>query len=235
LSATASDSSGPISRVEFYQGSTLIATSASAGNPYTATWSGVAAASYMVTAKAYSGNASTVSAAVQVTVTGTGPATSATFVGTDTTTQGTWPGVYGRDGYNVINDTVNYPVYATVTPSGQASYTWAAATSDVRALQRATTGRIAATWDGPVFSIDVNLTDGAAHQLALYVVDWDSRGRTQTVAVRDAVTNALLDSRAVSSFTGGEYLVWTVSGHVTIGVTVTAGVNAVVSGLFFDP
>jgi hypothetical protein len=39
----------------------------------------------------------------------------------------------------------------------------------------------------------------------------------------------------VFSFNGGVYLVWNVSGHITIRVTSTAGLNAVVSGLFFAP
>ena len=45
-----------------------------------------------------------------------------------------------------------------------------------------TRGRIAACWysPGPVgssFSVDVNLTDGAAHQVALYLLDWDNTTR----------------------------------------------------------
>ena len=52
----------------------------------------------------------TLSAPVNVTVSSGG----ATFLGTDTTTQGNWRGVYGGDGYNVINDTVSYPPYALV-------------------------------------------------------------------------------------------------------------------------
>jgi hypothetical protein len=64
LSATASASAG-IKRVEFYQGTTLIATSASTSNPYTASWANVGAGSATLTAKAYDNlNGSTVSAPV---------------------------------------------------------------------------------------------------------------------------------------------------------------------------
>ena len=38
----------------------------------------------------------------------------------------------------------------------------------------------------------------------------------------------------MSNFASGEYLVWTISGNVLITITRTAGVNAVLSGLFFD-
>ena len=159
----------------------------------------------------------------------------AAFVGSDTTTQGSWKGVYGSDGYNVINDAVSYPVYAQVAPSGQQSFTWVASTTDVRGLQKAAsaTDRLAATWFGDTFSIDLNLTDASTHRVALYVVDWDSTTRAETIEIRDAATSALLDTRSVSAFNGGRYLVWNVTGHVTIKVINTGSGNAVVSGLFF--
>jgi hypothetical protein len=164
----------------------------------------------------------------------TGGGSSAAFIGTDTTTQGSWRGVYGADGYHVINDTVSYPAYATVTPSGQAAWTWASSTSDGRALQKAAgTDRIAATWYGGTFSLDVNLVDGAAHELGLYVVDWDGGGRIERLEIRDAVSNALLDSRTVAGFQGGQYWRWNVSGHVKVQVVSVAGVNAVVNGIYF--
>jgi RHS repeat-associated protein len=168
-----------------------------------------------------------------------GAANSATFVTTDTATQGNWKGVYGADGYNVVNDATNYPAYATVSVSGQGSYTWAATTSDVRGLRKAasTTERLAACWYSPTnFTIDVNLTDGSAHRVALYTIDWDGGdGRQERIEVLDADTNAVLDSREVTLYTSGKYLVWTLKGHVKVRLThlTPAGYNAVVSGLFF--
>jgi len=44
----------------------------------------------------------------------------------------------------------------------------------------------------------------------------------------------VLDTETVSSFSGGDYLQWAVSGNVVIKVTPLSG-NAVISGLFFDP
>jgi len=162
------------------------------------------------------------------------PTASAAFVGTDAATQGSWKGVYGSDGYNVVNDAISYPAYAQVAPAGQSSYTWAATTTDVRALQKANTAdRLAATWYGLTFTIDLNLVDGLTHRVALYVVDWDSTSRIQIIEVRDSVTNALLDTRTVSGFHDGQYLAWNIRGHVTVRVVNTAGVNAVLSGLFF--
>jgi hypothetical protein len=166
------------------------------------------------------------------------PSSSASFVKADTTTQGTWQGVYGADGYNVIGATASYPSYATVTPTGQSSWTWAASTTDVRALQQSSTStsRIAACWyAGSSFSVDVNLTDGQQHQLALYLLDWDSRGRSERVDVLDAASGNVLNTQTVSNFSGGEYVVWAIAGHVKLKFTNLAGPNAVMSGLFFEP
>src|SRR4029077_13685988 len=103
------------------------------------------------------------------------PAALAAFVKADTATQGTWQTFYGADGQAIANDVTNYPRYAQVVQAGPAPVTWSPSTTDLRALQKgATTGRIASTWySGTSFSFDINLTDGLAHQVALYCLDWD--------------------------------------------------------------
>jgi len=170
-----------------------------------------------------------------VTLVVTVPA-AATFVKTDDVTQGTWKSVYGANGYAIANNATSYPAYAQVTMSGQASYTWAGSTTDVRALQKAAASdRIASAWySGANFTLDVNLTDGASHQVAIYCVDWDRLNRTQTVDILDAITGTVLDTRALAAFTNGQWVVWNLTGHVKIRFTRTGPNNAVVSGLFFD-
>jgi hypothetical protein len=106
----------------------------------------------------------------------------------------------------------------------------------VRALQKLSnpTDRIAATWySGNPFIIDTNITDSASHQVALYCLDWDSANRQQTIDVLDSNGAVLNTQTLTTSFNGGVYLVWNVTGHVKFRVTSSAGVNAVVSGLFF--
>ena len=167
------------------------------------------------------------------------PANAASFVGLDTTTRGTWKGSYGAEGGEVAGDAANYPAYASVTTSGNSLYTWEPSTTDSRALQKfaSTTDRIASCWfTGGTLSLDVRLNDANSHQVAFYLLDWDNYtgGRTQRMDVLDATTNAVLDTRSVSSFTGGQYLVWNISGHVIIRITNTnAAANAVISGIFF--
>jgi hypothetical protein len=102
-------------------------------------------------------------------------------------------------------------------------------------LQKAssTTDRLAACWySGSSFTVDLNFKDTSPHQVALYLLDWDNYyGRTERVDILDA-NNTLLDSRSVSSFVNGLYLVWNLSGHVIVKITNTNS-NAVLRGLFF--
>ncbi len=67
LAANAADIDGTVQRVEFFQGATLVGTATTA--PYSFAWTGVAAGTYSLTARAYDNlGASTVSGAVSVTV-----------------------------------------------------------------------------------------------------------------------------------------------------------------------
>ena len=155
-----------------------------------------------------------------MTVTITAPAT-ATFLKQDRTTEGNWINTYGTQGYEVIGNATSLPSYATVTPSGQTTYTWTTSTTDPRALQNAGgTGRIAAAWYSYTsFTVDVDFTDGKPHDLELYFVDWDSTTRSEQVQISNASTGAVLDTETVSSFHSGVYDNWRVSGNVVITIT----------------
>ena len=161
-------------------------------------------------------------------------ANTATFVQTDTTTQGNWIGNYGNAGYNVIGDVASYPSYATVTASSTTLYTWTTSTSNVSALQEpGSSSRIAAAWDNAKsFVVNLNLTDGQIHPVSLYALDYDQRGRVEQIQVLNGSTGAVLNSQTIRNFSSGEYLTWNVSGNVEFKVTDVSGVNAVLSGLF---
>ena len=67
VQASASDSDGTVSRVEFYRGSTLIGTDTT--SPYTYSWANAAAGSYTLTARAYDNNgASATSTGVNISI-----------------------------------------------------------------------------------------------------------------------------------------------------------------------
>ncbi len=222
ISSSNSDATVPAS-VAIPQGSTSATFSVTTGSVTTAT-------SITLTAS-YAGIAQT--AALMVN-----PVSSATYTGLDTTTQGTWTGKYGADGYLIANDATNPPAYATVSLTGDALTSWAASTLSAIALQDSSGSsfRIASCYHSTTsFNINVNLTDGNTHRIALYLLDWDSTTRSETISILDAASNTVLNTETFSSFHNGEYAVWNVQGNVIIQVTRTAGANAVVSGIFFDP
>jgi hypothetical protein len=176
----------------------------------------------------------------------------------DTTTEGSWSGKYGGQAYIVAPNNTEHPTftkipgYLIVTISSAGLFTWADGTTDPRAVQKppgaAGTGRIAACWySGQTFTIDIGVTDGATHRLAMYLLDWDGYGggRVERIVAVNATTGATLDSRTVGQpkgdtnandqFRNGKYLVWLVRGHVRFTVTnLNTSANAVVSGIFFD-
>jgi hypothetical protein len=161
---------------------------------------------------------------------------SAVLVKRDTATKGNWVGTYGSQGYNIIGSSASYPSYATVKTVGASTGTFDATTTDPRALQNASgTGRTAACWFGSTYSVGVNLTDGQAHDLTLYAIDWSNIGRTEQIQITSAATGAVLDTETLSNFYGGVYLQWKLSGSVVITLKTLAGANSVVSGIFFDP
>jgi hypothetical protein len=192
----------------------------------------------------YNAGASATSAADRFTFT----AAAASVSGTDATTQGNWRSAYGHDGFDLEGDAgganPSLPSYARVSLAGASPFTWGTDTGSPYALGNAAdTGDLAATWYSPTsFDIDVNLTDGQAHQLTLYALDWDSvmgspyARRSERLDVLDAATGVVLASQTIASFKG-EYVGFNISGGVILRVTnmTPAGQssNAVVSGVFF--
>jgi hypothetical protein len=183
-------------------------------------------------------------------------AAQAVFVTLDTTTRGSWSGVYGSQGYLLApNDAAHpysqVPGYAAVSVSEAATTVWADSTNDSRALKRPSgangNNRLAACWySGSAVTVDIGVTDGQAHRIAFYFLDWDSsgspNGRVERVDVRDATTSVTLDSRTFGQpsgdqnpadrFNNGKYLIWNVRGHVRFTIT-NLNSTAVLSGVFF--
>jgi hypothetical protein len=166
------------------------------------------------------------------------PPATATFVGPDTTTQGNWQTVYGGQGYDVVDDASSLPSYAKVSVGSSGNYQWPNAGGDARALEEVGGGRIAAALFSPTsFTVNVNLTDGQTHQLALYLLDWDQYGggRSEQVQITDAATGMVLRTQTISNFSNGEYLVWDIAGDINVKIlNQNASSNAVLNGIFLD-
>jgi hypothetical protein len=239
LTATANDSDGSIAKVEFFKAGVKLGEDTAA--PFTFPVTGLTAGTYSFTARATDNQGATAtSAAISVTVNNTTnsatvPA-SATFVKTDTTTQGNWIRTYGAEGYTIIGNASLVPSYGGATPSGKQDYTWAASTTDTRALQKVGgSDRISSVWySATAFDIDFNFADTNSHRVAIYVMDWDNNGRVEQVDLLDATSNSLLTTTNVTGFSQGEYLVWDLRGKVRMHLTRNIGNNAIVEGIFFD-
>ena len=75
----------------------------------------------------------------------------------------------------------------------------------------------------------------ARFRVAVYAVDWDSRGRRGTFALLDGVTfDPLAPIVQARDYERGVWLVWELSGPFRVRVSQTRGDNAVVNALLFD-
>jgi hypothetical protein len=127
------------------------------------------------------------------------------------------------------------PIYSTVTPSLASQWIWTYEPNrDAAPYLPTSNARIASCWYSyNPFNIDIGAADKTTHRVSAYFLDWDFAGRQQRVEIVDATSGAILDTRTISNFSSGVYLVWDVVGDVRLRVT-PLNYNAVVSGLFFD-
>ena len=171
----------------------------------------------------------------------TPPSTAARFVKTDSTTRGNWIGVYGSDASIIARDSARNASYASVSVRDQSEWTYATDGKDARALLKNDgKNRIAGVWYSyyPTtnsFYIDITISDGATHQVALYALDWYNQGRALQVDVLNADGGAVFDSRQLASYAGGIYLVWDIKGRLRLRLSTLAGANAMASGIFLGP
>ena len=203
-------------------GPPIISVSISGGGNYSATGTGAAPAS----------NTSGVSASDTYQF-----FANQTAFASDPATQGTWNGAYGGDGYLLAGGSTYVPAYAAVNVSGASNYTWTPQTTDPRALQSGpnATSRMASAYTANAFNINLNFTDGLPHRVSLYLLDYDTSTRVETITIRDANSGAILDTETIANFHNGTYATWNLQGAVTINVKTASGASAVVSGIFFGP
>jgi hypothetical protein len=164
------------------------------------------------------------------------PPATATFLGTDTSTLGTWPNVYGCEGRGIANDVaaIQSP-NVTVTITQGSPFTWADLVADARALYHLTlAARLASFW---VHASTVKLTATGTvgtRRLNLYFLDYDHHGRSVTVNVYDNDTNALLDTRTIgtAAYDAGIWLRWEFTHNIRVEAVQIVGANIGLSGWF---
>src|SRR5581483_4774900 len=118
--------------------------------------------------------------------------------------------------------------------------TYEPATKDIRALRKPDShsdDRIAAAWatTHKQFALDLKLTDGKTHQVALYLMDWDDPGsRNVKITITDTATGKLLDERDIDRLRFGKYVVYNLSGSLRLILRTNTWRDATLSGIFFD-
>lgn len=178
ISASASDSDGAVSKVEFFQGATKIGEDTTA--PFSFAWSNIAAGSYSLTAKATDGaGAATTSSAVSITVNPntppavsfTGPADGAVFdvpadiviAASASDNDGTVSKVEFFDGTNLLGSDTTVPY----------SYAWHAPAGSHTLTAKATDNGGAATISSPVnISINALSVPPAGHPCPTESSEW---------------------------------------------------------------
>jgi hypothetical protein len=150
--------------------------------------------------------------------------------------QGNWVGTNGSAGYalgawNGLTDLTSLP-NATLTVERANRYRWATASTEARVLQSPdkSTRVAAAYYDATQIRLKLTFTAAYAGRLELYALDWDKRGRRETITVNGETASLSSD------FSQGLWVSLPINiaagGTVTITVNQTAGVNAVLSGIF---
>jgi hypothetical protein len=163
----------------------------------------------------------------------------AAFIGEDTLTQGDWKPYYGAQGEFLAGDSFHNFDYSGHIERiiGGSIRRWSLPPIDLRAPEiYGSTNRILAAWsNSQTVGFLVQFGDNLWHQLAIYCVDADRLGRKQQVSIVDQGNNSVLDSRLLTNFEEGKYLVWNVRGAVKVRVQCMGPADAVVNGIFLDP
>ncbi|MDF2927223.1 MAG: hypothetical protein K0R57_6137 [Paenibacillaceae bacterium] len=178
---------------------------------------------------------------------------SASYVSTDSQTQGNWLGSYGAEGYLL-------PFYSTALTSGRdsplaadvaelpdyiASYTKSGATywastphSDPRALQApdGLSRKRMTVYAAPSFTFTFNAVDTDPHLFTIYTTDFAS---SETVSQKFQIlnlSNQVLAEQVVDTINGGKYITFEVSGSFRLkGSSLISGNRTYALGFFFDP
>jgi Bacterial Ig domain len=233
LTANANDNVGVVS-VQYQVDNANLGSPLTAA-PYSMTWNTTALSNgnHTVTAIARdaAGNSGT-SAAITVNVSNTTTSpppppsgNSVTYLTTDTTTLGNWKGVYGQDGNVIAQSSVVNPPYSNFGTAGNINLALlddnaTDARAPLKQQPRYSPTERVESYFHTLSSMDflVNTSDGRAHRIALYLCDYERSGRSVTVQGLDSGTGAVLDTRSLTNYQGGVYLVYNYSGNVTFRI-----------------
>jgi alpha-L-rhamnosidase len=168
----------------------------------------------------------------------------------DSITSGAWQQSYGREGYMIFGyahgDTTagKLPAYVKkIAFKKDSVLLWNAQTPDPRALRPphalAAQASALVTRDPEAtletMTMDIELKDCVPHRLSLYFLDFDNQQRRTAIEIFDLNTlNLIAPVQLVQHYEHGKYLTFTIDRSVRVRINQVRGVNAAVSGIFFD-
>lgn len=170
----------------------------------------------------------------------------------DTSTRGSWNGVYGTDGAVVYGETGTLSQYsnsfANVQVTGATLQVYADTSKDPDALQQQLdpSSRIASQLSSAgAITLDLEFTDGKSHRVSLYQADLTNHPGAQNITLIDPDTGDTIASYKTGDLSTGEYDTFEVNPpsslpdgsiyRVRVVITPSGGTNAVLNGIFFDP
>ena len=168
----------------------------------------------------------------------------------DSLTRGHWKETFGRDGYVIFNQ-LGTSTNQELMPDYLDKVTTRLQSNVHNELQQADTRVLEATekatWFGAIttkdysaclqtMTMDVPVKDEKTHQISIYFLDLDQKGRRSAIEVFDMKTGKLLAPMAyLKNYETGRYLFFNFQGPIRIRINQVRGINASVSGIFFDP
>ena len=149
------------------------------------------------------------------------PSGKVAFIGTDAETKGSWKNIYGSNGFVIPGAENKAPEQVKINFINSEEQIWKEETQDIQAVEvPGESKRIASSRSHPLHQIiDFNFEDGNEHQVSIYFLDLDRRGRWSIVDIIDADSRKILHSFNLTDFTQGIYLKYKIQGHVQCRIT----------------
>lgn len=165
-----------------------------------------------------------------------------TFAGIDEQTKGLWQKNYGSEGYYLPGAGEKIPDQTKISFINGETHIWKNETQDIQAVENPV-GKmnIAAARSHPLHEIvEFNFDNNKEHEVALYFLDWDRKGRWTVVDILDVNSRKVLHSYNLTDFTQGVYLKYKMKGNLQCRITniwtrrYSKSPDAGFSAIFFD-
>jgi len=155
------------------------------------------------------------------------------FLGLDSSTMGAWKGKFGSAAYVLAGLNLNWSSGFRINVTGHNNHVWQNPSTDPSALQLPTsTTRAAAAWtNASSLDLTLHLPGSEIHNISVYCVDFDNRGRRQRIEMIDTF-GRVLSATTISNFVDGVHVLFAAQGKVTFRLQRVAGPGVAVSGFF---